>query len=520
MRLVAVLSLALPVSAFAQTRPDLEYRDTEVDQNSDRLSVNGFFESHYYEYNNLDFRALDESSDQRILDSDDRGGFAFTGAQLELGYQVHDQVRFVVAGSHRGLWGDDQIGETNRFGGFIYFPALYADLYTKRDNEGVRFRVGRQFYSLAGLGPGVRDYVLADILDMVRVDIPIGDVATWTLIPLNVFSTASDYSEVDFVSLIGQQNPESFNFRGNVLTRRFGTTFTLDGPTTPVRAQAYGFFTNFHGRGSGADISFNGLVGNFTDNDWVVNYGVRANVEIGRLFTPFAEFNGSVGIDRRELGVRDINANGFSWGAGAVLDTRNEAGAGLLAQVRYFDTQGAAYAEDGLQFSHGYVGLKGQQVGGTLFNRFLGFHPTAYTSRNGISDVPQNRDRKAGTRSIEAFASLQFPVGLSLFAGVWHLQDTGVSRVDFTDLDNLEPPFGFSRSEFAATRRLGRTLGTEVDLEVGWQFGKFVEAYVRGASIVPGNFYSIEIDRVAGTALGSSNPQFPWAVQAGTRVSF
>ena len=273
MRLLAGVLGMLSSTAFAQTRPDLEYRDTEVDQKTDKLTVRGFFESHYYEYNNLDFRARDESSDQAILDSDDRGALAFTGAQVEVGYQIDPQLRFVVTGSHRGLWGDDQIGETNEFGGFIYFPALYLDMYTKPDNDGVRFRVGRQFYTLGGLGKQVRDYVLADVLDMVRIDIPVGTDASWTLVPINVFSTASPYDDVDFVSLIGQQNPSEFAFRGEVLTRRFGSTFQVDGPDAPFNAQAYTFFTDFHGRGSGGDISFNGLFGNFDDNDYVVNYG-------------------------------------------------------------------------------------------------------------------------------------------------------------------------------------------------------------------------------------------------------
>ena len=519
MRVLAALSLLLPVGAFAQTRPDLEYRDTEVDEKEERLTVRGFFESSYYEYNNLDVRVLEEESgDQEILFSDDRGGFAFTGAQVELGYQVDDQVRVVVAGSHRGLWGDDQIGETNQFGGFIYFPALYADLYTKPSNKGVRFRIGRQFYSLAGLGPGVRDYVLADILDMVRVDIPVGSIGTWTLVPINVYSTASDYAEVDFVGLIGQQNPETYNFRGNVLTRRLGTTFDLAVPGTSVDAQAYAFFTNFHGRGSGADISNNGVAGNFTDNDYVVNYGVRGS--LGTTIVPFAEFNGSVGIDRSQLGLRDIDTNGFAWGGGVVLDTRNDAGAGLIAQARYFESQGAAVARDGQQFSHGYVGMKGQQVGGTLFNRFLGFHPSAYAGRNGITDNPQQPSRKSGTRALEAFATYQLDMGLSLFAGVWHLQDTGFSNVDFSDLDNLEPDPSLSIAEIAATRRLGRTLGTELNLEVGWTFSPRVDAFARGAAVLPGQHYSIVVDRVGGNALGSPEPRNPWAAEAGVRVSF
>src|SRR5690349_15903724 len=99
-----VLSL-VQVPAFAQLVPDQEYRPGEVLETEDRLVVTGDFETEYFEYDNLDFRKLDESSDQAILDSDDRGAFAFTGASLELSYRVDDQVRFVFAAGHRGIWG-------------------------------------------------------------------------------------------------------------------------------------------------------------------------------------------------------------------------------------------------------------------------------------------------------------------------------------------------------------------------------------------------------------------------------
>ncbi|MEO0600927.1 MAG: hypothetical protein AAF211_05795, partial [Myxococcota bacterium] len=369
MRALVAAALLLPSLALAQTRPDLEYRDTEVDdveEKDDRLTVRGFFETHYYEYANIDFRALDESSDQAILDSDDRGALAFTGAQLEIGYQIDPQVRFVVTGSHRGLWGDDQIGETNRFGGFIYFPALFVDLYSSTDlDRAVRFRVGRQFYTLGGMGPGVRDYVLADVLDMVRIDIPVSDAAYFTVLPINVYSTASNYDEVDFADLIGQQNPTQFNFRGDILTRRFGATFTFDNDRadTVLGGQAHVFYSDLHGRGTGSDISYQGALGNFVDNDYLVNYGARLNARLGDV-RPFAEFNGSVGVDRKELVAQDVAATGLSWGAGARLDTRDDdTGAGVLAQLRYFEAQGSVHTNNGLLFNHGFVGLKGQQIG-------------------------------------------------------------------------------------------------------------------------------------------------------------
>jgi hypothetical protein len=512
-----VLSFATP--AWAQVRPDQEYRDDKV-ETEQKLGVTGLFETEYYEFSNLDFRPLDESSDQAILDSDDRGAFAFTGANLTLKYAVDDQVDFVIGAGHRGLWGDDQIGSVNSFGGFLYIPSLYADLRTGKDPEkAISFQVGRQFFQIGGMG-GARDYVLADVLDMVRVDAPIGKVGTLTLVPINVFSVASEYANVDFIGLLGQQNAETFEFRGATLTRRYGGMATLDELPGPVDATAYAFWSDVGARGTGSDLSYDGQLGNIADNDFVWNYGLRLAAAFGPV-RPFAHFDGSYGLDRKEKVAQDVDTNGFAYGGGVRVDTR-EGGepAGLTAEASFFDSFGGSYGKNGLQYSHGYVGMKGQQVGGTLFNRFLGLHPTAYLGRNGVSDSPHNQDRVAGTMFLHADVGYTLGSGFGLWAGYWFLMDRGLTQLNLANLDDLTPPFGYSRSEFAAQKRLGKALGHEVNLEARGHFGDHVQLYLNGAAIVPGAFYATPIDRVAGTALGSLDPAMPWSVYGGTRVTF
>ena len=115
----------------------------------------------------MDFRSLDETSDQAILDSDDRNSIPFTGAAISVSAQIEDNLRFVLGASHRGLWGNDQIGSVNNFGGFAYFNAMYID--AEAMNDTVRFRVGRQAYSLGGI-PSRHEYALFDIVDQVLVD--------------------------------------------------------------------------------------------------------------------------------------------------------------------------------------------------------------------------------------------------------------------------------------------------------------------------------------------------------------
>lgn len=511
--------LLLSGPAWAQNRPDQEYRDDQV-KTEQKLGVTGLFETEYYEFNNLDFRPLDESSDQAILDSDDRGAFAFTGASLTLKYAVDDQIDFVFGAGHRGLWGDDQIGSVNEYGGFLYIPSLYADLRTSKDaDKAVSFKIGRQYFEIGGIS-GAKDYALADVLDMVRVDVPLGSVGTATLIPMNVFSVASDYVNVNFVGLLGQQNSETFEFRGATLTRRYGGVVRLDELPGPVDVTAYGFWTDVGARGTGADLSYDGQLGNVSDNDFVWNYGLRLAAAFGPV-RPFAHVDGSYGLDRKEKVAQDVDTNGLAYGGGVRLDTREKGeNAGLTGEASFFDAFGAAYSANGLQYSHGYVGMKGQQAGGTLFNRFLGLHPTAYLGRNGVSDSPQNLERISGTMSLHADVGYTLQNGLGFWAGWWFLMDRGLTQLNPANLDDLTPPFGYSRSEFAAQQRLGKALGQELDGEVRGYLGDHLQLYLNGAVIVPGAFYAFPIDRVAGTALGAPDPATPWSVYAGTRVTF
>lgn len=516
----------LASTAFGQStnqQQDLEYRELQLEDSSDKVEWNAGFETEYYSYNNLDFRPLDESSDQAILDSDDRATFAFTGARFELGYDVDDHVRFVVAASHRGMWGNDQVGNTNVFGGWMYFNALYTEASTGPDGEGVRVRVGRQFYRMGALA-GARDFILADVLDMVRVDVPLGDKLSLTLIPINVMSTGSSADGADFVSYIGQSAVETFNFNGDLMTRRHGGTVNLQ-DAGPVEAVAYGFYTDVGAVGSGSDITYDGLLGNFSDNDWVANYGVRATATFGPV-RPYAHFDGSFGIDRKELVAEDVDCNGFAYGAGVRVDTTDaeEGTGGFVGEASYFDAFGGAFGsadgKSGLQYSHGYVGMKAQQAGGTLLNRFLGWHPTAYVSLFGVTDNPQDQSRKAGTQVIHARAGYQFDFGLGVSAAWWMMSDSGYSQTNLAQLDNITPPFGYSRSEFEAQKRLGTLLGQELDLDLTYQATPAMTVYASGAYVIPGEFQSLTIDRVAGTALGSATPAAPWAAYAGTRLSF
>ncbi|MBN2800054.1 MAG: hypothetical protein JXX28_12995 [Deltaproteobacteria bacterium] len=515
MRNLSWLLPALFVAGVASAQ-DLENRTSHVDEvQDDALQTDFLFESQWHELNNLDFRPLDEDSDQAIFDSDDRHGFAFTGVAATLGYQVDDRTRYVVGMSHRGLWGNDQMGGTNTFGGWAYFTAAYADYRMGDGDKATSVRVGRQFFDLGGLGGG-RDYILSDILDMVRVDVKLGNAGTLVLVPMNVMGLTSATDDAVLYRYIGQSSPSTFGFRGDHMTRRMGGVLRLDGLSDALDASAYGFYTDIGALGTGSDISYHGLLGNFSDNDWVANAGARASYAAGAV-TPFVAVDLSTGIDRKELIARDVDTSGFAVYAGASLDTRDNAGKGIKGRASFFQAQGGAYAQDGMQYSHGYTGMNGKYVGGVLTGRYLGIRPTAYVGMFGISDSPHDINRKGGAQVIEVQGSYDTST-VEIGAAFYMLADTGITYVDMAEVDTITPPYGYSREAFRAEGRLGKSLGQEVDLTLDAKVYEHISVGLQGAVFLPGAFYAQEVSRIAGDALGGE--AMAWAVNGGTTVRF
>jgi len=102
----SILALSLTSPARAQ---DQEYHQPDVAPSTGKAAAKFLFETEFHSYDNLDFRPLDESSDQSILDSDDKNQFGFSGIGADIGYAPTDDMSIQIAASHRGLWGNDQI---------------------------------------------------------------------------------------------------------------------------------------------------------------------------------------------------------------------------------------------------------------------------------------------------------------------------------------------------------------------------------------------------------------------------
>lgn len=517
----------LTTIAFAQ---DQEYPADDAKPSKGGVTETRFsLESAYHSYDNLDFRPLDESSDQAILDSDDRNQFAYTGLSAEVSHAVDDMLKIDVSVSHRGLWGNDQIGDVNGYGGFVYVTSLAFDWTPNgappTDGHALMVRVGRQYLSIGATPHGAKDYVFADVIDGVRVDVPLGDAGVLQLVPFSLVSSVGD-ANANFYDYIGQGKTQIFGFRGAHTTQRAGGILHLDGLADGLDIAAHGFFTHVGASGidgTGSDISYGGLLGNFSDNDWVSNFGARGEYASGPVAVE-GEFDYSVGIDRKELVARDVQTNGLAIGGAFVLDTSDldKAQSGAKVAVDGWYAQGEKYAGDGLAYNHGYVSMKGSQVGGLLADRFLGWHPSAYVGTAGVDDNQHDSDRKSGTLVAHAGAGYAITDKAQLGVDAYYMKDTGKTFMDLATVDTIVPPYGYDRQEFAAEARLGKTLGEEIDANVVIHAHQHLDLLASGGVLLPGAFYAIPVARVAGshehTELGGQATA--WAWNAGAKVSF
>ncbi len=479
--------------------------------------------SEIHAFENKDFRELDESSDQAIIDSDDRHTFAYSTLSAFLGYQINEDLRVNVGVAHNGLWSRDQIGGQAQLAGALFFSHLnmiYSPINT--DDFKLSFSVGRQPFAIGGVP---KDYFLDDLLDSVVVEADAGKAGRLRILALDFF-TSSDLPRASFTRYVSGRET-TLGLRGDTFTLRTGGVYENDKIVDGLTVKAYYFFADMGGGPvdeSGADISFGGSLGNFADNDFVWMAGGRVSYDLDLGDTGnvlfYGDFAHSSGIDRKEVVAFDVDISGNAFGGG--VDSKLSFGEsfGLEFAADFYRFDGPEYSQNGLRFQHGFVGFRGRRIGGLNADRYAGWFPSAVMSAGGLNFREHEPARARGTQSLHAGLGFVIMQNTLLRADMWLLQDTGSSNLNQADLDNIDPPFGYSREEFFAQSRLGLDLGTEIDLQLTHRFNENLKGFIVYGLFMPGDFYGIEINRVGGNARGSNDPQNFWGFTAGTTVEF
>lgn len=458
---------------------------------------------------NQDLRALDETTDDAVRFSDDRHSDAYTRFSPAIRYRPVEEVEFNLRLQTDILWGSDLDTTTGGSDRDEFLLANFAlrELslkYTAVDNDDVtwNFTIGRQPFEI---GTVPRDYVFDYNVDAITTTLDLGNFGRFRGLIFEIFG-GSDPSDTLARVAYEADRQQFAGYRGKTNTYRSGLVYDwVDQDVVPgLGIAAYYFFTkvgaNCQGASqysSGNDISYCGELGNFVDNDFIHNYGLRAFYKLSygeddqSTFEVYGEFGRSDGIDRKEPQQFDQETDGNMFGGGINLShaINDNLEFDALAAGYYFE--GSQYASNGQRFEHGYVGMRGRRMGGLLTGFLSGWRPSVTINNFGVDNEPYDRFRIGGT----AFG--QLGAGLEFFDTFIHLDgyiytDTNDSFVtDFPEGGESDLPAGYAGDEIDAQRNLGDLLGIELNATLGRVLVEdLLKVEIQGGVFLPGDFYS------------------------------
>ena len=508
--------------------------------------------------NNSDLRKLDNTNTTSVDLTDDRTYFIVGGIQFDNFFPVHPRVDLRFDIWRFGFWGGDQLGgrdanndiKTTPIGAnTVNFGQLYIDFHFKLNptyHDKFSLRVGRQDFRLGG--KIFRDFFQEDILDAIVLKYYDRKYGKLDLLLFDLFSNSADTRDVNFVRFISTDNTTVRNFNGNSATYRQGFIYKyyFIGDSNYIGTHAdlriFYFYSRFGGTNQpfgGADRTNNGTTGNFIDRDFSVMRGFRFNFGYSEYFRSSFTYAESFGIDRKtptlDFQSRDVDNNGKGYGLETELAFFKRR---FRMTPTLFYAQGGKYYADGTQYSHGFVSMKADQVGGLLVDLYWGVHPSAYTSGQGVADLPYNRDRKTGTLSKHLGIAIGILENLFLKLDVWRIHDTNqIALVTgsipnpiqfYLNKDNgstvyqdilislYKDIYPNNQTNILAARRFGTPLGEEYNMGLDWSIYRGLKVWATVGIFKPMRYYS-----TAGLIQGTPQGNTPFTgFQMGTVLIF
>ena len=495
----------------------------------DRLEYRIGFLSEGGLFNNADLRKLNETNQFTIESTDDKINLAYSRFYLNLFFTLTERLYFRIDLFKNGFWGDDQLSgkSTNNDSSSTLIgadPFAFGELYlqgiiVKKRSLDISVKIGRQFFEVGGIP---NDYMLRDYLDAITVQVAHSNVGTLRILGVDFFQGAADPTlNINYVRFFSRDAERVANFDGDVSVLRFGAVyessniFNWNGPISEnamsLQARAYSFYARYGAVNQGGSDRTNlGSTGNFADNDYNIMVGSRLIFKLSDI-TVFTDAALSKGIDRKLPSAsgssQDINNDGIAAGAGIRYYAESITPTlGLDFIADGFWAQGSKFNDSGVQTSHGFVSFKGNQMGGFLTNRYWGTHPTAYTDDDGIDDFPFDYDRKAGSLFLHIGGAIVINRDLRIGLDGWYMTDTGSSSVTTPDTTVKK-----------AQQRLGKTIGTEIDLSIDYSVNDFWSLYFKTAIFLPGSFYDSQSFITPKSPYGTD--RF-WGILIGSKLVF
>lgn len=472
-------------------------------------------------WNNRDLLELDETTVQDIINSDDR---TFAGEfDLVLGAAWRPEERVTLrSGVFLSQAMRDSANQRRFDGGnaqIIEASISYHAVDT--ENVALDFTAGRHDFDI---GSAPNDYIMAGAVDGISARLDLAKIGELKWLAFEIYS-ANEIVETGFEYVKPGLEPVN-RFNGETNTYRTGIVYENTELVDDLSFALYFLHATIAGSGpenTGADVTLGGLTGNFRDRDYLRNYGLRvdydAAYDMGLLLEVNAEFAMSSGVDRKAPEYVDVDLGGMMFGGG--LGIGYDFGRGEVdLETDFYRFDGASYSSTGgLQFEGGFTSMRGDRIGGVAVGRMASWRPSGVLTAAGIDHSPHDWDRQAGTQFLRAGLGFEFD-GFEIDVDFFTYTDTSESLFDQSTLDETTPPIGFSREEIAAQRRAGLNLGQEISIEVEQRFSRYASLIGGFGLFMPGEYYDIEIDRVAAfndarPAIGGEGVASFWAFHAG-----
>lgn len=472
-------------------------------------------------WNNRDLLSLDETTVQDIVDSDDRTFSGEFDLVLSGQWQPDDRVTLGAAVFLSESMRDS--ANQRRYNGGNIQLVEAGVTYHAVDAEavGLDLTLGRHGFEI---GSAPRDYILAGNIDGLSASLDLRRGGEFKWLAIDIYA-ANEIVETGFEYVKPGLEPAN-RFNGETNTYRTGFVYENAALVDDLSFAAYFLHASIAGSGpenTGSDVTLGGLTGNFRDRDYLRNYGLRIDYggeyDNGLIVEANAEFGLSSGVDRKAPEYVDVDLGGTMFGGGLELGYTWGSGEVDL-EADFYRFSGASYSSvGGLQFEGGFTSMRGDRVGGVAMGRMASWRPSAVLTAVGIDHSPNDWDRQAGTQFIRTGLGFK-QAGFELDVDLFLYTDTAESLFDQSTLDAITPPVGFSREEIDAQRRAGLSLGTEVSVEIEQALGSFASLVGGFGVFLPGEFYDIEIDRVAAfndarPAIGGPGVADFWAFYAG-----
>ncbi|MDW8305928.1 MAG: hypothetical protein RML34_02535 [Leptospiraceae bacterium] len=466
----------------------------------------------FHGYDNADLRKVNSTNDFQIRTSDDAQGLALTRAKFDTQFLFPEhRVGMELSFGFDGVWGSFQLQGNGNPGTRIARANIFWEFFNKGGFSS-DLVIGRQFFSIGGIP---NDYMLRDVLDALVVNVHQKDLIDIKILAVDVYSGANSFGagendrwNDEFQYFSRHEEGKMAGLRGDVSTYRTGIVlsampFFRKKIKSRLDPRLYTIYARVRGNKGGADNSENGRIGNYSDNDWSLIAGSRISyrfddiMPIFRQWIVYADFGYSQGQDLKRQGEPRADYKKLAYGAGTILQTKAFGIISPLVEADFFYAQGAEFDENGNMTSHGFIGMRGDRVGGTLLRRYWGVRPSGYVNYNGIDDTPFDANRKAGAMLLHAALGAELWGQLVAKLDWWYLKDTSTTKVNFNEqnLDLILNPWK-SRAEIEAQQKLGKDLGHEVNFTLQYFPNPLLMFQITASYFVPGSFYKKPIEDV------------------------